>query len=130
MIVNTNHVCERCGTPYYRKRQTRFTSRFCSRACMYAQFKGEGNPNYRHGQNQAAARAMLYGNEKRCAVCQWDVHVHAHHIVPKRSGGQNGIDNLIFLCPNHHWMADHGLLAPDHLQRLALWSSSAPDREG
>lgn len=127
MIVNTNHVCERCGADYYRKRQKRFTSRYCSRECMYAAFQGEGNPNYRHGQNKAAARDLAHRHlEERCAVCQWDIHVQTHHILPRKNGGQNGIENLILLCPNHHWMADHQLLAPEYLERLALGGGRSP----
>jgi 5-methylcytosine-specific restriction endonuclease McrA len=119
-----NHVCDQCGKAYFRKWQKRFTSKFCSRECMYEAHKGAGNPMFRHGyrSGQDSTKARLearkrYGN--RCAICQWDIHAEVHHIVPKSKGGGHEQENLILLCPNHHWMADHGHLLPLDLQRLA-----------
>jgi 5-methylcytosine-specific restriction endonuclease McrA len=48
--------------------------------------------------------------EGKCAVCSFDEVVEVHHIIPQRVGGTNDPENLILLCPNHHAMADRGML--------------------
>lgn len=57
------------------------------------------------------------GNEMKCAVCGYDKHVEIAHIkaVSEFSDDTtikeiNSIDNLIALCPNHHWEYDNGVL--------------------
>ena len=52
-----------------------------------------------------------------CVICGYDKHVEVAHIQPVAEFDDsatvkeiNSIDNLIGLCPNHHWEYDHGLL--------------------
>ena len=54
---------------------------------------------------------------KVCAVCGYDAHVEVAHKIPiadfednVRLNTINHIDNLVLLCPNHHWEFDHGNL--------------------
>ena len=53
-----------------------------------------------------------------CAVCGYDKHFEVCHLramnkFPDTTPVQNvnGLENLIALCPNHHWEFDHGLLS-------------------
>jgi predicted restriction endonuclease len=50
----------------------------------------------------------------------WDTIVDIHHIVPRRHGGTNALANLIALCPNHHRMADRGLISQEELSQIIL----------
>ena len=59
----------------------------------------------------------------RCAVCGYDKHVEVAHVraVSEFSDDAtvreiNALDNLIGLCPNHHWEYDHRLLKLDDKQ--------------
>ena len=52
-----------------------------------------------------------------CRICSFDLAVHAHHIVPRKDGGSNHLDNLITLCPNHHALAHAGILTPDEMSK-------------
>lgn len=45
-----------------------------------------------------------------CRICGFDLAVHTHHIMHKKDGGSNHLDNLITLCPNHHALAHAGIL--------------------
>lgn len=52
-----------------------------------------------------------------CAVCGYDKHIEIAHIKAVADFDDttlvseiNDIDNLIALCPNHHWEYDNGLL--------------------
>jgi hypothetical protein len=68
---------------------------------------------------QLARRAYRdSGLPLRCVICGYSTHVEICH---KRSIAEfpdhalvfevNARDNLICLCPNHHWEFDHGLLS-------------------
>jgi len=51
---------------------------------------------------------IKYGG--KCAVCGFDEVVEVHHIIPRYLNGSDNIDNLILLCPNHHALADRGMI--------------------
>ena len=58
------------------------------------------------------------GKERKCAICGYDKHIEIAHIKSVASfdeyatiGEINSADNLIALCPNHHWEYDNGLLS-------------------
>ena len=60
---------------------------------------------------------MTHNPSPSCAVCGYDKHVEVAHIKSVAEFDDsatvkeiNSIDNLIGLCPNHHWEYDHGLL--------------------
>ena len=53
--------------------------------------------------------------EKKCKVCGYKNHVEVCHIKSVSSFGDNDLiteinsfNNLIGLCPNHHWEFDNG----------------------
>ena len=55
--------------------------------------------------------------DRKCSVCGYINHVHVCHIKPITSfsldttlGVVNHPDNLIYLCPNHHWEFDNGMI--------------------
>lgn len=57
----------------------------------------------------AAGRPMC------CARCGYDVHVEVCHIRAMKDFPRDALvaevnaqDNLVALCPNHHWEFDHG----------------------
>lgn len=52
---------------------------------------------------------------QECKICGYDIHVEVCHIKSVSSFGDdtmiseiNSIDNLVGLCPNHHWEFDNG----------------------
>lgn len=46
--------------------------------------------------------------KKKCVVCGFDKGVEKHHIIKRRDMGSDESDNIVLLCPNHHWVADFG----------------------
>lgn len=52
----------------------------------------------------------------KCAICKFDEVVEVHHIIPKSLGGGDEMENLILLCPNHHALADRGMLLINNLK--------------
>jgi hypothetical protein len=45
---------------------------------------------------------------KECIVCGFNKRVEEHHIIKRKDFGSNEDSNLVYLCPNHHWIADFG----------------------
>jgi hypothetical protein len=69
-----------------------------------------------HPKSKARRRAIrVYG--KQCMIPECDFHhvVHNHHIVPRSEKGGHSLDNCILLCPNHHALADAGILTREYL---------------
>jgi len=69
---------------------------------------------------QKHARLIYNSSDKAkaCVVCGYDKHYDVAHITPVAQFSDtatiseiNHIDNLIALCPNHHWEFDQGLLS-------------------
>jgi predicted restriction endonuclease len=57
----------------------------------------------------------LNEGEQKCKICGYDKHVEVCHIKSVSSFGDddfiteiNSFNNLIGLCPNHHWEFDNG----------------------
>lgn len=70
-----------------------------------------------HPEIRGHARIVAKGFHMSCSVCGYDKHVEICHRRPVRDfpddatiSDINAIDNLIVLCPNHHWEFDAGLL--------------------
>lgn len=126
-------TCEHCGDVFHAKPHMATKRRFCSKSCAWQHrfgdnhksgdhrdITGQNNPNFRGTNNRVTARlnAVKYFGAA-CMICGWDVIVDVHHIRPRRHAGTNDLDNLIVLCPNHHRMADKGLISPDELNSLS-----------
>ena len=54
---------------------------------------------------------------KQCIICGYDKHIEIAHVKAVSEFNDealvseiNHIDNLIALCPNHHWEYDKGIL--------------------
>jgi len=65
------------------------------------------------GKNAARRR-----DDFKCRICSFDFVTAVHHIIPKSSGGNDDISNLITLCPNHHYMAHANLYEKEYLFSL------------
>jgi len=47
----------------------------------------------------------------RCALCGWDLAPNdVCHVVARKNGGPNTVDNVVMLCPNHHRLFDRGAI--------------------
>lgn len=65
----------------------------------------------------AHARKRTRNRPQQCAVCGYDKHVECAHLTPVSSfpitatlDEINRLENLVLLCPNHHWEFDSGML--------------------
>lgn len=60
----------------------------------------------------------LHGHCCMIPGCGFDYVVHNHHIIARANGGDNSEENCILLCPNHHALADAGILSAEYLSSI------------
>ncbi|MBL7147300.1 MAG: HNH endonuclease [Nanoarchaeota archaeon] len=41
---------------------------------------------------------------RKCQICGFSELIEIHHINPVSKDGNDNLDNLVILCPNHHGM--------------------------
>lgn len=121
---NKKNLCE-CGSPKQKE------SEFC-RNCSSKKvrenilnktindFDKEYKDNFRYFSIRKYARLILQesGQKKECKICGFNHYVEACHIKSISSFEKdakvsevNNINNLIYLCPNHHKLLDLGLIS-------------------
>ena len=96
----------------------------CGNSNIEFRTKGE---LFKNSKNWQCARSTIQRNarevffnanvEHKCSICGYDKHVEVAHIKPVSEFDENtpifeinSINNLIALCPNHHWEYDNGIL--------------------
>lgn len=88
---------------------------------------------FRYRKNWQSARSTIqklakqnyfeHNENPRCIICGYSKHIEVAHIKAVSDFEDsatvreiNSIDNLIGLCPNHHWEYDHGILTKNNLE--------------
>lgn len=56
-----------------------------------------------------------YNIYMECEICKFNRYIERCHIIPKRLGGRNDEDNMLYLCPNHHKLLDNMLLDKEEI---------------
>jgi predicted restriction endonuclease len=77
-------------------------------------------------RSRSLARQVHDLYEGRCQVCGFDPLLRynvgaceAHHLVYLSRGGEDSLDNLVLVCPNHHTVA-HRTSAPFDFHNLTF----------
>ncbi len=108
--------CTICGTQVARKLSDVLAGRdaSCSPRCRYILVA-----NKLRGRNISEPKRLALRRDGACCrICGSDTMVEVHHIITRRHGGPDTLDDLITLCPNHHTMADRGLISAEELRAL------------
>ncbi len=123
--TNRTIICPICGNKkgYNRNTcQTCFTKARWEKALKtpiknYFRTKSPSRSKYNDIRKWARKVMELSGRERKCEICGFDVYVEVCHKKPVSEFNENSLieevnslDNLIYLCPNHHIMLDKGLL--------------------
>jgi len=103
--------CLNCDKIFYIYPYRQRKAKFCSMNC-YFEYK-RGDESNSHAKDVAYRHFPL-----SCAICGFDVATNVHHIKSLSDGGNNSLNNLIILCPNHHAMAHLNLIPEEKLIRL------------
>ena len=116
--------CKGCGVPIPKRRRWGYsTVQFCDK-CRGESYTGlrvrdRVREDVRRQTIQKHAQRVyaLSGKPYDCVICGYDKHIEVSHIKGVASFPPdtyvrdiNALDNLVALCPNHHWEFDRGLL--------------------
>ena len=81
---------------------------FCSNEC-----------NIKYYGRRAYERKIKYMHKQGfCSICGYKEHpdiLEVHHIIARKDGGNDDIDNLILLCPNCHRKVHKGHIGSKEL---------------
>lgn len=116
------HICKHCGKEVYGRKTV---CDLCNTQVVdwttvtYLQMSGKRSYQKNSRIRDIARRDYCRSDKPQvCAVCGYTKHFHICHIKPINSFPDdtpvsviNNIDNLIALCPNHHWELDNGLFS-------------------
>lgn len=99
---------------------------YCNKYCLAKNNPkaGSSNGNWRGGKDKYYRSQALIRDNYRCVICGFDIFVQVHHITPRAENGSDNVTNLITLCPNHHYLADLGIINVEHL-RNTEWQPEA-----
>lgn len=104
-----NFCCRKCATTF---------ARLGDLSKEEIKSKTTGYQSYRTTIRRNSYLVMEQSTTKKeCAICGYDIHVEICHIKSVSSFNSsaklseiNDINNLIYLCPNHHYEFDNGLV--------------------
>lgn len=113
-------TCDHCGGELrlYPSQVQRYNycNRFCQGQHHGTLFSGVNNGRWKGGMWRYFQEQARLRDNYRCVVCGFDLTTDVHHITPRKQGGTDGFSNLITLCPNHHRLADLGIINVEHLR--------------
>ena len=86
---------------------------------------------YNRLRKHARETLCRFNVPKKCFICGFDIHVEVCHIKSISSFPDdtkvsvvNSFDNLVYLCPNHHWMFDNKLVEINAPNQVRTGASS------
>lgn len=121
--------CLICGTEFSYYASVRQRAQFCSNVCRQRGQRDKmlGKRYVTTYVNSASFRSVARGQlPKNCALCGWSEGTcDVCHIVARKNGGRDEMDNVVILCPNHHRMFDSGKIAVEEIRALAKHHATA-----
>lgn len=109
-MYDDGRVCEKCGKVYHSKDNSR---KLCFE-CLPTTIKRNSTHRVKEtvksikDVSSRTAEKILKRMELPCACCGLyikGVHWDIHHIIPRKQGGTNEMNNLCYICPNCHRIA-------------------------
>ena len=112
-----DYVCAYCGKEFTLKlgsgRRT-----YCSKECFGF---GRRKPQRKkiRSRSYKAIRLRKRAHERiPCSICGFKRYVELCHVIPVIKGGNDDMDNMIYLCPNHHRLFDCHRLNKTEMRKL------------
>lgn len=116
-IISYSTICSSC---FKKKRKDQFEQKMnilTINDCMKISKKYSACNKYQNIRNYAQSQMNWNNIKKECKICKYDKHVEACHIKPISSFDKktvlkevNSLNNLVYLCPNHHWELDNKII--------------------
>ena len=129
-VVSKTNVCKKCGATFLLKKKgvSGFLFKInCIDCSMEVSFENQTKGSlYKRRKNWQSANSTLRNHARKIYLastmpqkcfCGYDKYFEVCHIKPVKDFSDdakvleiNSINNLISLCPTHHWEFDNGIL--------------------
>ncbi|MHA1469013.1 MAG: homing endonuclease associated repeat-containing protein [Candidatus Asgardarchaeia archaeon] len=118
-IIRQSQTCRKCYIPYTMKK-------FGEKSIREFRKIPASKNRYQGIRNHAHQVARYYKlKSDKCLLCDYLNHLDLCHIKDIGSFNDdvtlneiNSFDNLVFLCPNHHWDLGHGKISKEEISRV------------
>ena len=116
LLNKIEYLCEKCGTKFFSKK---IRSNY-KKHCLLCKKPERRRQKIIDGNVFDISKTTIGKIIKRakigCSICAWDeARCDIHHILPKKNGGTNSLDNLIVVCPNCHRKAHENKFLKEEL---------------
>lgn len=103
-------ICPICSLPFSGNKDRITCSRACSNKSRTGKLYKIGSPNDRVSNVKKLKVKLLLERGNACELCKFDnINVlQVHHIVERKNGGSDDLENLKLLCPNCHCTIHYG----------------------
>lgn len=123
-LVGENHFnytseirkCKKCGAEF-QARQSEINlnkALYCSKKCFYSSLKLERPKDSKYFYATSFWKNLKIECFKKdnytCQICGSRENLHSHHIVPRRKGGKDELDNLQTLCSSCHRKVESSII--------------------
>lgn len=58
--------------------------------------------------------------ERKCQICGETRALNRCHIIPREAGGGNFDENMLILCPTHHFLFDQNKLSKEEFEKIII----------
>jgi hypothetical protein len=102
-------ICKECQTEF---KSFSNHAKYCSKKCQqrYRNRNSSGKYKYRYHINNTINKLT---STSLCSNCGWDQSTcDIHHIIERKNGGTDDLNNLVIVCPNCHRLIHQGKLNP------------------
>lgn len=111
---NIIKVCKHCSKEYHTSNKA---CKYCSDSCK--------QKNYRLKSKDLTENGISIKNlykifkQTSCEICGWnETNCDIHHVIEVSNGGTNQLNNVIYVCPNHHRMIHNNLISQNDLYKI------------
>jgi predicted restriction endonuclease len=111
------YTCPSCKKIFVGSKQRSMKrKKYCSMKCKRKADSGRSLTKGRTVCNRKSWKSQFVNY---CEICGFDRVVNRSHIIPVHLDGQHIPENIVVLCPNHHWLFDHGKLTEAETAKIS-----------
>jgi hypothetical protein len=114
--------CTVCGDPFTYYASVRPNATYCSLKCKNRAHNQKKAGRITPGQGPSTFRkSMRRFFYDRCAICGWDLApCDVAHIVSRKDGCEDVLENVVMLCPNDHRLFDLGKIPVEQVRQARM----------
>lgn len=116
------YICECCGKEFITDKRFKVNRKIHCPECIQNRKHFNDDPKSILDLSKRTISKILHRANKGCAICGWNESTcDIHHIIERKNGGKDNIDNLIIVCPNcHRIIHNNKKYSIEYLQNLSI----------